>query len=140
MKITAHFSLSEFKCKDGTEVPEEFIPRIETLAVQLEQLRAHFGGVPIRIISAYRNFEYNKRCGGTQPEVKDGTIVEGTGSQHLWARAVDISVRGIDPKSVAEACADYQESGDWIMGGVGCYPNHGFTHIDTRGHRARWTG
>ena len=141
-KVTAHFSWSEFKCKDGTEVPEEYKPRIETLCVQLEQLREHFGGSPIRIISGYRTLPYNKKCGGTQPELKNGKPVQGTGSQHLYGRAVDIAVMDIDPEIVAGVCMDWQESGKWIMGGVGHYPDHGhgFVHIDTRGRRARWTG
>ena len=123
--LTAHFRWAEFACRDGTPVPEEYKARVETLAVQLEILRAHFGA-PIRIISAYRSPDYNEAI-GSKPS-----------SQHVRGRAVDISVVGVAPEMVYAKACQLQEDGVFIMGGCGLYPS--FVHIDTRGTKARWTG
>jgi len=125
-RITAHFSLSEFACNDGTPVPDEYRSHVETLAVQLEALRAIWG-VPIQIISGYRTPEWNERVEGSK------------NSLHLTARAADIKIAGQDPEEVAKVCEEFQESGAWICGGVGLYPDR-FVHVDTRGTKARWRG
>jgi len=124
-QVTAHFRWEEFACRDGTPVPEEYQSRVETLAVQLEILRAHFNA-PIRIISAYRSPDYNEAI-GSKPS-----------SQHVRGRAVDIAVSGVSSEMVYAKACSLQDEGNFIMGGCGLYPS--FVHIDTRGTKARWTG
>ena len=81
-------------------------------------MRDHFGA-PVAINSGIRCEEWNRVQGGSPR------------SQHLLGTAADIAVKGVDPKEVA----------DWLtaqglLGGIGRYKT--FTHLDTRGKKARW--
>jgi hypothetical protein len=40
-KLTENFSLSEFRCKDGTDVPDEYMDNVRELAENLQALREH---------------------------------------------------------------------------------------------------
>jgi uncharacterized protein YcbK (DUF882 family) len=122
-KITHNFSLEEFKCKDGGDIPNSALLNITELARNLEVLRTAINK-PIQITSGYRSPKYNAKIGG----VKD--------SQHLRGTAADIKVKGITPKEVALVIEGLIESGKMKEGGVGVYPT--FTHYDIRGRKARW--
>ena len=50
MKLTENFALSEFRCKDGSDVPEELLENVQLLADNLQKLRDRLGE-PIRIVS-----------------------------------------------------------------------------------------
>ena len=39
MQITEHFNLNEFHCKDGTQVPEEYMANVVELAQNLQILK-----------------------------------------------------------------------------------------------------
>ena len=108
-KITEHFTVSEFACKDGSD----YIPIDIDLAFKLEDIRQHFGK-PITITSAYRTESYNRKIGGV------------SSSYHTGGRAFDIVVSGISPYDVA-----HYAQGLWING-IGCYYDSGFVHIDSR--------
>lgn len=127
MKITAHFNMDEFKCKDGTEVPQRYRGNVIALTGVLERLRSHFGA-PITIISGYRTKEYNLRCGG-MPR-----------SKHLTAQAADIRVSGHGAEEVAKVLEEMIGSGEVPQGGVGTYVSQNFVHYDIRLTRARWKG
>ena len=60
MKLTENFSLHEFKCRDGSVVPEELMDNVKELAENLQVLR-DFIGKPITVISGYRSPSYNKK-------------------------------------------------------------------------------
>lgn len=120
---TANFSTREFRCHDGTDVPERFYADTQLLMEQLEVLREHFGK-PIHIMSGYRSPAHNRRKGGRKK------------SRHLRGQAADIQVDGVDPGDVADAIAQLIAAGRMEQGGLGRYPR--FTHYDVRGHRARW--
>ena len=122
-KITKNFSLEEFKCKDGSDIPNNALLNITELARNLEVLRTAINK-PITITSGYRSPKYNAKIGG----VKD--------SQHLRGTAADIKVVGMTPKEVALVIEGLIESGKMKEGGVGVYPT--FTHYDIRGRKARW--
>jgi uncharacterized protein YcbK (DUF882 family) len=124
--LTEHFDLEEFNCKDGTPVPTEWIPRVKELCQNLEVLREYLGGNPVSIVSGYRTLSYNKKCGGALK------------SQHMEARASDIRVSGYTPEQVATAIKKLISLGKMKQGGVGLYGT--FTHYDTRGTAARWSG
>lgn len=123
--LTDNFKLSEFKCKDGTQVPEDLKENVQNLANNLQVLRDHIGK-PIRVISGYRSPKYNRRIGGAKK------------SQHMFAKAADIKVKGMHPDEVREVILDLIKSGKMAKGGVGRYTT--FVHYDTRGWNARWSG
>jgi uncharacterized protein YcbK (DUF882 family) len=125
MKLEENFSLSEFRCKDGTDVPEELMDNVRFLAKNLQVLRDHIGK-PIRIISGYRSPKYNRRIGGARR------------SQHMLAKAADIKISGMTPAEVKTTIVQLIKEGKIKKGGIGLYRT--FTHYDTRGWNARWRG
>ena len=123
MRLTKNFSLSEFDCKDGTEIPSELLTNVLELAESLQELREMLNS-PIRINSAYRSLQHNSKIGGS------------TNSQHLFGKAADIVVKGKTPSQVATMIKLLILEGKMKQGGIGVYDN--FTHYDVRGHKARW--
>ena len=124
-KVTENFRLYEFKCKDGTEVPEDLLENVQLLCENLQVLRDHIGK-PIRVISGYRSPKYNRRIGGARR------------SQHMTAKAADIKVSGMSPEEVKAVIVELIKEGKMMKGGVGLYRT--FTHYDVRGRNARWYG
>lgn len=123
MKLTKNFSLSEFRCHDGTEVPENLIPNVRSLAINLQVLR-DFIKVPIYLVSAYRTEAHNNSVGGAKQ------------SQHLVAKAGDLKAPGYTPKQLARVIEYLISEGKMKQGGIGIYET--FTHYDVRGRKARW--
>lgn len=124
MKITEHFSASEFSCKDGTPVPDELLPNLRRLCEALEVLRAELGGKPVTIMSGYRTPAYNRKVEGAAR------------SRHCVGDGADVQVAGIAPDVVADVAARLMRHGRIGLGGIGRYET--FTHLDLRGRRARW--
>ena len=113
--LTENFSRSEFACKCGCGLDE-----IQLSVVELcQEVRDHYG-VPVTVTSACRCPSHNSYVGGS------------SGSRHLECDAVDIVVHGVDAPDVQDFCEILV--GD--DGGLGRYDT--FTHLDLRGHRARW--
>lgn len=125
MKLTKNFSLHEFKCRDGTVVPEEYMENVQELAENLQVLREHIGK-PIIVISGYRSPAYNRKINGARR------------SQHLVAKAGDLIVNGMTPDEVKEVIVHLIKEGKMKKGGVGLYTH--FTHYDVRGFNRRWYG
>ena len=115
-QLTANFKVREFACRDGSD-PIFIAP---ALAEVLQSVRSHFQQ-PVTVCSGYRTPGYNRRV--------DGAAY----SQHLYGRAADIQVKGVDPKQVAAFVETIMPD----RGGIGIYPT--FTHIDVREKRSRWT-
>lgn len=117
-KISQHFARSEFACHCGNcDFSKNPVVDVELLAI-LEDVRTHFGS-PVTINSSHRCKTHNSSVGGS------------VFSQHLYGRASDIVVKGVPPGDVYDYLdAHYQDTG------LGKYIN--FTHIDVRGHHARW--
>jgi len=115
--IGPHFKYREFRCKCCGKLPSKGVD--PNLVLKLELLRKMLGDRPIIISSGYRCPAHNKRVRGVPR------------SQHLYGTAADIYVRDVKPSKVAEVA----EKVFWD-GGLGRYSN--FTHVDTRGRRARW--
>ena len=122
-KLTTNFSLEEFKCKDGSDIPNDVLPNIIELAKNLQVLRDYLGK-SITINSGYRSPKYNAKIGGVK------------NSQHVKGKAADIVVKGMTPKEVALVIEGLIEKGKMKQGGIGIYPN--FTHYDIRQVKARW--
>lgn len=119
-QLTPNFKSGEFICRDGTS---HYIDC--GLLSMLQAIRSHFD-TPLVVTSGYRSPEYNASIGGAP------------GSQHIYGKAADFVLPGINIRSVY----------DWIDGrfpnsGLGIYVRHdgwGWIHLDNRGHRARWEG
>ena len=122
-KLTKNFSLEEFKCKDGSDIPNNVLSNITELAKNLQVLRDTINKT-ISITSGYRSPKYNAKIGGVK------------NSQHVKGTASDIQIKGMTPKEVALVIEELIESGKMKQGGIGVYPN--FTHYDIRGVKARW--
>jgi len=123
MRLTNNFNLSEFDCKDGTEMPSELLTNVLELAENLQVLR-DFVGVPIKINSSYRSLSHNAKIGGSKS------------SQHLFAKAADVVIESKSPEQVANIIKVLISEGKMKQGGIGVYNT--FTHYDIRGHKARW--
>lgn len=123
MELTKDFNLIEFACHDGTQVPNELIPNVQVLANNLQVLRDYLG-VPIYIMSGYRTPSHNKKVGGAK------------GSQHLLAKAADITTKYHTPKQVHAAIEKLIAAGKMKQGGLGLYKT--FVHYDVRRNKARW--
>lgn len=124
MQLTKNFHIREFKCKDGTEVPANLLCNAQTVAEQLQVLRDYLNA-PIHINSAYRTPSHNSRVGGA------------ISSQHLLAKAADITVRDKTPKQLAAIVERLIKAGKMQIGGIGIYK--GFLHVDI-GPVRRWNG
>ena len=111
-KLSANFSVAEFECKcdscDETVINLDHVKR-------LQQLRDDLGST-ITISSAYRCPAHNSAVGGEK------------NSMHMKGHATDITVKGMTPDEVADASEKFD--------GLGRYDT--FTHIDSRGSKARW--
>lgn len=125
MKLTENFSLDEFACKDGTPVPNELMANVIELANNLQVLRDKLQA-PVHINSGYRSPEYNEKIGGVK------------NSQHMQAKAADITTRDYSPSELATIIETLIAAGKMKEGGVGRY--RGFVHYDVRGTHARWQG
>lgn len=125
MKLTENFSLWEFRCRDGTDVPEEYMDNVQELAENLQVLRDYIGK-PITVISGYRSPKYNRKIGGARR------------SQHMTAKAGDLIVKGMTPDEVKDAILHLIKEGKMKKGGIGLYTH--FTHYDVRGFNRRWYG
>ena len=124
MKLTKNFTRQEFDCKDGTKVPDEFLPNIQEVANNLQILRDYLK-VPVRVTgSGYRTKSHNKKVGGAKF------------SQHLTASGADINADGYTPKELAKEIEKLIKEGKMKQGGIGIYSN--FVHYDIRGTKARW--
>lgn len=115
-KISSHFSVREFKCKDNTRV----IVLNKALIDLLEKIRMHYN-LPVTINSGYRTVAYNSSIKNASPK-----------SQHILGNAADIVVKGISPAKVyAWLDSTYPNSL-----GLGIY--NSFVHVDVREGKSRW--
>lgn len=108
-KITDHFKVKEFACKDGT--PIVFVD--EYLAVILEIARKKIDK-PIIITSGYRTVSHNKKVGGAKY------------SYHMRGMAADIRANGVTPKELAKVLNSIVPNSSGII----VYDN--WVHFDTR--------
>ena len=124
-QLSKNFKKSEFKCRDGSGVPDKYMDNLIELVENLQIIRDHIK-VPMHIISGYRSPKYNRKIGGARK------------SQHMKARAADIVVKSLKPTELREIILNLIKEGKIKKGGVGLYRS--FVHYDTRGWNARWKG
>jgi uncharacterized protein YcbK (DUF882 family) len=123
MQLTTNFSLGEFACKDGSQVPNDLLSNIKTLAQNLQVIRDTIGQ-PIQILSGYRSPEWNKKVGG-KPK-----------SYHMKAMAGDLAVKGMTPKQLHKVILKLIDEKKIKNGGLGLYA--GFVHYDVGPANRRW--
>ncbi len=123
---TAHFTLAEFNCRDGSVVPENIRGNVQLLMEQLEVLRAEVNR-PIRVTSGYRSDAYNRRVGGVAQ------------SRHRCGQAADIQIDGMTPDEVHATILRLIAAGRMRDGGLGLYRVKNFVHYDIHRPR-RWSG
>lgn len=110
-----NFKVVEFACKDGSD----FLKVDSPLVFMLQKIREHFNK-PVVINSGYRNAAYNKKVGGASR------------SQHIYGKAADICISGVDPLEIAR----YAESECELIKGIGLYTWG--VHVDTRTNAYKW--
>jgi len=130
-----HFNWREFLFKgasnsvhrNNTDPPEDKYQNIVQLAGVLDKIRTQIGG-RISLISVYRSPAYNSAIGGA------------SSSRHMEFDAADFKVidSGHGNANDWAAVAKQLRSAGEFEGGIGVYSS--FVHVDTRGHRANWTG
>lgn len=153
LKLTPHFTLQQFLCKQSGNYPKYLIVR-ERLLLKLEYLleKANNEGYSIEtfgFISGYRTPYYNKSIKNVQY------------SRHVWGGAADIFIDQdkngsmddlnhdgtIDEKDVRifyQIVDSEYDKKDYhkFRGGLGFYKknksHNGFIHVDVRGWKARW--
>lgn len=121
IRISDHFKLSEFACKDGSAalMLDTRLPGI------LEDIRSACGSKAVSVNSGYRTAAYNAKVGG----VSD--------SRHLTGSAADITISGADTLAVCKA-AERALASRGIPGGIGRYAGQNFVHVDTRSAKSRF--
>jgi len=118
--ISANFKVREFasKCDADTVL---VCPELLRL---LQAIRTKYGK-SVTITSGYRSVAHNKKVGGADS------------SLHLSGQAADFNVFGLSPAQVRDDIEKKRIPGvDPAKIGLGKYA--GFTHIDSRGVKARW--
>ena len=130
-RLSKHFVVEEFDCKDGTKVSRRDYAGLEYLCRQfLEPMRREFG--PCSVHSGFRTRSHNANVGGER------------NSYHIYPdhdgndQAVDVSfARGNSSRwhAKANAIRRRKRSG---RGGLGLYRS--FVHIDIRDFAANWRG
>ena len=155
LRVTPHFTLSQFVCKQNSGYPKYIVLR-ELLLLKLELIldkvnEAGYACNTFNVLSGYRTPSYNNSIGNVKY------------SRHQWGGAVDIFIdenppdgmmddlnkdNRIDWKDAAVLyeLIDNMYGSDFykrFIGGLGQYKknnNHGpFVHVDVRGFRARWS-
>lgn len=121
-EFSPNFKVSEFACKDGSDV----VLINPYLIELLEKIRSHFGK-DIRINSGYRTPSYNAGLAKKSKKVA-------TNSYHMRGCAADITISGVKPKEIYDFVDSFHQ------GGLGLYPS--FVHVDVRdtvgANKSRW--
>jgi hypothetical protein len=153
-----HFRLGQFLTKDQPNVWPKYLLLDENLLDKLElaiqELKAQGVRVDhVHVMSGFRTPRYNKAGGNTGGRANL--------SRHMYGDGADVYVDNdrngapdditgdgrvdtADAERFARAVEKVEAKQPALVGGIGIYKaccGHGpFTHVDTRGYRARWRG
>ena len=130
-RLSKHFVVEEFDCKDGTKVSPRDYAGLEYLCRQyLEPMRRQFGSCSVH--SGFRTRSHNANVGGEPNSFHIYTIHDGND------QAVDVSfARGTASQWAARANAIRRRKRSG-RGGIGVYRS--FVHLDIRDVAANWRG
>lgn len=130
-RLSTHFVVEEFDCKDGTKVSPREYAGLEYLCRQfLEPLRKKYG--PCTVHSGYRTVAHNRSVGGEPNSFHIYTMHDGND------QAADVSFARGNPSqwhATANSIRQKKRSG---RGGLGLYRT--FVHIDIRDYTSNWRG
>ena len=153
IKVSPHFTLGQFICKQYSKMPNKFIVLREPLLLKLETILEKVNTIGIKtnsfvIMSGYRTPFYNKSIGSKKY------------SRHMYGDAADFyidvkpkdglmddingdgAVNRKDADILYNLIVELSKEENWSVGGLGQYRKthaHGpFVHVDVRGSRARW--
>lgn len=157
-QLSEHFRLRDFFPHDQQNVWPKYIvvdmklvDKLELVLTDLESRGIHARGVTV--MSGFRTPQYN--AGGGNPRGRASL------SRHMYGDAADIFIDNngngnmddlnhdgraniADARVIQAAVIRVERAHPSLIGGCGIYSGtsaHGpFTHIDTRGYPARWTG
>lgn len=123
--LSPNFKVSEFACKDNSDV----ILINPYLIELLEKIQQHFGK-EIQIYSGYRTPSHNAGLRGKGKGAAKN-------SQHMYGNAADIVIKGVTPTEI------YNFVDTFHQGGMGLYLKDNFVHVDVRDtvglKRSRWS-
>jgi uncharacterized protein YcbK (DUF882 family) len=130
-RLSKHFTVEEFDCKDGTKVSPRDYNGLDFLCEAfLEPLRAKFG--PVKIHSGFRTRLYNAKIGGASKSYHIYTIHDGND------QAADISCARGTPREWHATLNAIRKRRRGGKGGLGLYST--FVHVDLRDYKADWRG
>jgi hypothetical protein len=156
--VSEHFKIGQFLTKDQFDVWPKYLllePKLlDKLELAIQELKKEGVKVEhVHVMSGFRTPRYNKGSGNTAGRANL--------SRHMYGDGVDVYVdndRDGDPDDITgdgkvdtsdaerfgRAVERVERAHPALVGGVGIYKaccGHGpFTHVDTRGYRARWRG
>ena len=118
-RLSAHFQVKEFKCKDGSD---KIIVNTDLINL-LERLYDKLGAGAINITSGYRTPSHSVKVGGYATD------------QHTKGNAADITAKKKDgtpfsSKDITLALEDLNHAG-----GIGLINKNGSVHLDVRGKK-----
>ena len=130
-RLSKHFVVEEFDCKDGTKVTPREHAGLEYLCRQyLEPMRRKYGACSVH--SGFRTRRHNASVGG-EPN-----------SYHIYPdhdgndQAADVSFARGNPSQWHATANAIRASKRRGRGGLGLYRT--FVHIDIRDYSANWRG
>lgn len=130
-RLSKHFVVEEFDCKDGTKVSPRDYKGLEYLCRQyLEPMRRKYGACSVH--SGFRTRRWNDHVGGED------------GSYHIYPDH-DGNDQAADVSFARGNASNWHATANWIRrrkrggrGGLGLYRT--FVHIDLRDYSANWRG
>jgi uncharacterized protein YcbK (DUF882 family) len=158
LPVSEHFKLGDFLTKDQPDVWPKYVlldPKLlDKLELTIDELEREGHHVDrVFVMSGFRTPRYNESGGNTGGRASL--------SRHMYGDAADVYVDNdgdgqpddlnrdgrvdtADANVFGEAAQRVEARFPALVGGIGIYKaccGHGpFTHVDTRGYRARWHG
>ena len=130
-RLSPHFTVEEFDCRDGTKVQPRDHDGLEYLCrVFLEPLRKRYG--PVHINSGFRTRAYNAKIGGASKSFHVYTDHDGND------QAADITCQKGGPRDWHRTLNSIRADKRNGRGGLGLYGS--FVHCDIRDYKADWKG
>jgi uncharacterized protein YcbK (DUF882 family) len=130
-RLSEHFTVEEFDCRDGSKVAERDYKSLEYLCRQyLEPLRRKYGSV--RINSGFRTKAYNAKIGGASKSYHIYTDHDGND------QAADVHCQQGSPRDWHRTLNAIRTAKRNGRGGLGLYDS--FVHVDLRDYKSDWKG
>jgi uncharacterized protein YcbK (DUF882 family) len=157
-RLSEHFRVGQFLTKDQHDVWPKYVivePKLlDKLELAIEELKKDGYRVEhVHVMSGFRTPRYNKGGGNTAGRANlsrhmygDGVDVYVDNDKDAWPDDLngDGKVDTRDAEVFGRAVERVEAKHPALVGGIGIYATccgHGpFTHVDTRGYRARWRG